>query len=113
MNVTSNNSIVKEEYSKNGKNGNEIKTYIFQNGRFYKVAYIQNYLVSISGFENEASLYFADLALENVEIGEDNKALVEAANNFFKIAKAMGPAEEDCELSLEKDKLRIDCRYSN
>ena len=42
-----------------------------------------------------------------------NKALVEAANNFFKIAKAMGPAEEDCELSLEKDKLRIDCRYSN
>ena len=42
-----------------------------------------------------------------------NKALVEAANNFFKIAKAMGPKEEDCELSLEKDKLRIDCRYSN
>ena len=42
-----------------------------------------------------------------------NKALVEAANNFFKIAKAMGPEEEDCELSLEKDKLRIDCRYPN
>lgn len=93
MNVTSNNSIVKEEYSKNGKNGNEIKTYIFQNGRFYKVAYIQNYLVSISGFENEASLYFADLALENVEIGEDNKALVEALdrkNRSIRILEEQG-----------------------
>ena len=93
MNVASNKSIIKEEYNNNGANGNEIKTYIFENGRFYKVAYIQNYLVAISGFEYEESLLYADIALENVEIGEDNKALVEAhdrKNRSIRILEEQG-----------------------
>lgn len=93
MNVTSNQSIVKEEYNQIGDNGHEIKTYIFENGRFYKVAYIQNYLVAISGFESEDSLFYADLALDHVEIGEDNKEFVEATdrkNRSIKILQEQG-----------------------
>lgn len=93
MNINSNQSIVKEEYNQTCDNGHEVKTYIFENGRFYKVAYIHNYLVSISGLESEESLFYADLALDHVEIGEDNKAFVESfdrKNRSIKILEAQG-----------------------
>ena len=89
MNVESNQSIVKEEYSLNGDNGHEIKTYIFENGRFYKVAYVNNYLIAISGIESKDSLFYADLALDHVEIGEDDKAFVESADRKARSIKIL------------------------
>ena len=55
-----------------GSNGN-YQTDILENGKFYKVAYVYEYLIGISGFVDDAILQFADIALENVEIGEDSR----------------------------------------
>ena len=62
------------------ENDLEIKTYILENGRFYKVAYVGGYLISISGENDQNRLLFANIALDNVEIGDDSKSFVEASD---------------------------------
>jgi len=77
-NIQSNKTILKDSYTKTSKKGLEINTYVLETSKFYKVAYIYGYLIAISGFIDEKTDIFADIALENVEIGEDSRAFVEA-----------------------------------
>lgn len=76
-NIQSNKTTLKEEYI-NKKDNYEIKTYILENGKFYKVIYVAQYLIAISGYNDESVLMYADIALENVEIGEDSRSFVES-----------------------------------
>ncbi len=78
MNKTSNQCEIKDKYKKETENGLEIRTFIFENGKFYKVAYKKEYLLAVSGIESEEKLFNADLALDSVEIGEDNRLLIES-----------------------------------
>ena len=80
-------------YENTSANGLNIKTYILKNNRFYKVIYKEKYLIAISSFAEEDKLYYADLALENVEIGGDNKEYVESYErkmNSINILKSQG-----------------------
>ena len=79
-NIESNNTKIEDSYSTITENDLEIKTYILENNRFYKVAYVGDYLISISGDNDQNRLLFANIALDNVEIGDDSKAFVEASD---------------------------------
>lgn len=79
-NLESNNTNIEDSYSAITENDLEIKTYILENGRFYKVAYVGGYLISISGENDQNRLLFANIALDNVEIGDDSKSFVEASD---------------------------------
>ncbi len=78
-NVQSSNSrIVDEREEKN--DSISIKTFILDNGRFYKVVYVSEYLIAVSGLAVTEMMSFADHALKTVEIGEDNRSNIEALN---------------------------------
>lgn len=92
-NIQSNNASIKAEYNHNTKNNLEIRTYIFENDKVYKVAYINGYLIAIATTNVPARLQFADIALDNVEIGEDSKEYIEAYDrklNSIRILQAQG-----------------------
>lgn len=89
MNIDSNQTKIKDKYTRKTDNNTEIRTYIFENGKFYKVTYKNNYLISISGIEDEEKLFYADLALDTVEIGEDSKTFVEAYDRKVRSIKTL------------------------
>ncbi len=79
-NLQTSNAEIKVNYENKTKSSLNIKTYILSNDRFYKTAYIGDYLVAISGYADKDKLFYSDLALESLEIGEDNREFVEAQN---------------------------------
>jgi len=79
-NLESNNTNIEDSYSTITENDLEIKTYILESGRFYKAAYVGGYLIAISGENDQNRLLFANIALDNVEIGDDSKSFVEASD---------------------------------
>lgn len=76
-NIKSNATTLRESYSSTTDNGVDIKTYILENGKFYKSVYIFGYLICVSSFDEDDHLLYANIALDNVEIGEDDKAFIE------------------------------------
>ena len=92
-NIASSQTTLQNTYNTISNNGINIKTYILENGKFYKTAYVFGYLIAISGYNEEEILAYADVALENVEIGEDSRAFVEAHDRKMRsinILKAQG-----------------------
>lgn len=72
-NFTSNNYFLQDKYE-NDENGINIRTYLLNNNKFYKVAYISNYLVAISAITNDEHLMNANIALQTLEVtASDNK----------------------------------------
>ena len=72
-NFTSNNYFLQDKYE-NDDNGINIRTYILNNNKFYKVAYISNYLVAISAVTSDDHLMNANIALQTLEVtASDNK----------------------------------------
>lgn len=74
---TSNTKLIDSSITKNDNNF-EIKTYILENGKFYKATYKYGYLICISSINDQDKMFFADMALNSVEIGEDNRPFIEA-----------------------------------
>lgn len=75
---SSNSKIIDEQEDEN--DSLSIKTFILDNGKFYKVTYIFEYLIAISGMAINEIMSYADYALKTVEIGEDNRSSIEALN---------------------------------
>ena len=77
-NIASSNTTLHDSYTTKNENNLEVKTFILGNGKFYKTVYVYGYLIAISGYCDETIQTFADIALNNVEIGEDSREFVEA-----------------------------------
>ena len=77
-NIASSNTTLHDSYTTKNENNLEIKTFILGNGKFYKTIYVYGYLIAISGYCDETIQTFANIALNNVEIGEDSREFVEA-----------------------------------
>ena len=77
-NIKSSNTTLHDSYTTKNENNLEVKTFILGNGKFYKTVYVYGYLIAISGYCDETIQTFANIALNNVEIGEDSREFVEA-----------------------------------
>lgn len=66
-NAISNGEII-EEHHELLDNGEEEKNYLFENGKYYKIIYLENYLIAISDDSNTESLGIADFIIRNLQI---------------------------------------------
>lgn len=78
-NVQSSNSRIIDEREEKS-DSLSIKTFILENGKFYKAIYVSGYLIAVSGLAINEIMSFADHALKTVEIGEDDRSNIEALN---------------------------------
>lgn len=78
-NVQSSNSRIVDEREEKS-DFVSIRTFILDNGKFYKVVYVSGYLIAVSGLAINEIMSFADHALKTVEIGEDDRSNIEALN---------------------------------
>ena len=76
-NFESNNYALLDKYESNANRIN-VKTYILNNGRFYKIAYLYGYLVAISSVNNDEKLMNANIALENLQVGKPDNQFIES-----------------------------------
>ncbi len=58
--------------------GNEIKNYLLANNKFYKVAYLSNYLIAISSDMEDNNYPLADYIMKNLEILDSSPSYTEA-----------------------------------
>lgn len=92
-NISSSGFDIVEEYESKSNNGLNIKTFILSNDKFYKVTYVFGYLIAVSSYNDQDKLSYAEIALDNVQVGEDSKEFIESYNrklNSINILKAQG-----------------------
>ena len=76
-NFETNNYALLDKYESDA-NSIKVNTYILNNGKFYKTAYLFGYLVAISAVNTDEKLMNANIALENLSVGESNNQFIES-----------------------------------
>lgn len=76
-NFETSNYSFSDKYESN-YNGIEIRTYLLNNNRFYKFAYIDGYLIAINGYNSDSNLLDINITLLNVEIDKPNDSFIES-----------------------------------